>query len=89
MKKFKIIYKRFKKVWGYADLKNNEIAIDDRAKGKKHLEILIHESVHMLWPDASEEEVEAKSIVLTNTLWNEKYRRIDDRNNIPLQDGTK
>ncbi len=88
MRRFKIIYKRFKKVWGYADLTKNEISIDDRAKGKKHLEILIHETVHLLWPDASEEEVVKKSIILTNTLWHEMYRRVDDRNNIPLQDGT-
>lgn len=88
MKRFKIIYKRLKKVWGYAVMDRSEIEIDLRAKGKKHLEICIHEMVHLLWPDESEESVERKSIMMTNTLWHEKYRRIDDRNEEPLQDGT-
>lgn len=89
MKRFKVIYKNLKKVWGYADLETNEIHIDQKAKGKKHLEILIHESAHLLWPDESEESIVRKSIMLTNTLWSENYRRIDNRNDLPLQDGTK
>ncbi len=31
MKRFKITYKRFKKVWGYADLTKNEISIDSNS----------------------------------------------------------
>lgn len=89
MKRFKVIYKNLKKVWGYADLETTEIHIDQKAKGKKHLEILIHESAHLLWPDESEESIVRKSIMLTNTLWHENYRRIDNRNDLPLQDGTK
>lgn len=89
MKRFKVIYKNFKKVWGYADLATREIHIDKKANGKKHMEILIHEMTHLLLPDASEEEVVRISIYITNTLWQQKYRRIDDRNHEPLQDGTK
>lgn len=89
MKRFKITYKRFKKVWGYADLSSNSIEIDDRARGKKHLEISVHEMVHLLWPEETEDEVVRKSVIITNTLWYEKYRRIDDNNTQPLQDGTQ
>lgn len=89
MKRFKVIYKNFKKVWGYADLATREIHIDKKANGKKHMEILIHEMTHLLLPEASEEEVVSISIYITNTLWQQKYRRIDDRNHEPLQDGTK
>lgn len=88
MKKIKVIYKRLKKVWGYANMEEGSIEIDNRAKGKKHLEIVLHEMTHILWPDETEEEVERKSIIMTNTLWQEKYRRIDDANHTPLQDGT-
>jgi hypothetical protein len=88
MKKIKVIYKRLKKVWGYANMDDGTIEIDNRAKGKKHLEIVLHEMTHILWPDETEEEVERKSIIMTNTLWHEKYRRIDDANHTPLQDGT-
>lgn len=89
MKRFKVIYKNFKKVWGYADLTTREIHIDKKANGKKHMEILIHEMTHLLLPEASEEDVVRISIYITNTLWQQKYRRIDDRNHEPLQDGTK
>lgn len=88
MKRFRIIYKRLKKVWGYAVLDDMTIEIDDRCKGKKALEIVIHEMVHLCWPDESEEEVVRKSILMTNTLWYEKYRKVDDSNKQPLQDGT-
>lgn len=89
MKKFKVIYKNLKKVWGYANVENKTIEVDSRAKGKKHLEICVHESLHLMFPYLDEEEIEAKSILLTNTLWYEKYRRIDDTNHQPLQDGSK
>lgn len=89
MKKFKVIYKSLKKAWGYAVMDTEEIHIDVKAKGKKHLEIVIHECAHLLWKDESEESIVRKSIMLTNTLWAEKYRRVDDTNHTPLQDGTK
>jgi hypothetical protein len=68
---------------------SNTIEIDRNARGKKEMEILIHEMLHLCWKDESEEEVERKSILMTNTLWQQKYRRIDDTNKEPLQDGTK
>jgi hypothetical protein len=65
------------------------IEIDERLKGKKHLEIIVHETLHLLWPEASEEEIEKKAITLTKILWKENYRRIDPHEDIPLQDGSK
>lgn len=89
MKRFKVIYKNLKKVWGYAVMESKTIEIDTKVKGKKHLEICVHESLHLMFPYLEEQEIEAKAILLTNTLWHEKYRRIDDSNNTPLQDGSK
>jgi hypothetical protein len=63
------------------------VQLDERLRGKKHLEILVHEVVHILLPDASEEEVERISINLTTVLWKEGYRRIDNSSDEPLQDG--
>lgn len=73
--------------WGLADIENNCVELDDRLKGKKHLEILTHELVHILLPRASEQFVEHVSINLTNILWKEGYRRIDLSPHPPLQDG--
>lgn len=89
MKRFKVKYKKLKRVWGLADLDNKVIEVNVTARGKKHLEIIVHESMHLLFPDLSEEDIEKKSIFITNTLWYEKYRRIDDTNHTPLQDGSK
>ena len=90
MKQKRIKFKRVKlgrqRIWGLAD--EYPLLIDDRLKGKKELEIYIHESLHYLFPKASEEEIEKKSILLTNTLRHEKYRKIDDSNDHPLQDGS-
>lgn len=65
------------------------LRIDERAKGKKHLEILLHEALHFLYPNRSEKEITKESIILCNTLWHEGYRRTDNCNDEPLQDGKK
>ena len=86
----KIIYKKLgrEKLLGEADLEDNSITLDIRLKGKKHLEILTHESLHILLPGANEEEIVRISTALIKVLWKENYRRIDSDDNVPLQDGT-
>ena len=85
----KVIYKKIgrEKAWAQA-IGKNIIEIDPRAKGKKELELLIHESLHLIYPNQEEEEVETNAIVLTNLLWKIGYRKVDNSNDIPLQDGT-
>jgi len=41
-----------------------------------------------LYPEAEEDEIVRNSIILTNTIWWEHYRRVDNNNSTPLQDGT-
>ncbi len=86
----KVIYKKLgrEKAHGYAS-SDGVIVIDERLKGKKHLEILIHEAMHLLFPKAEEDEIVKKSIALCKILWKENYRRIDNSKSDPLQDGTK
>lgn len=88
-RRIKVVYKKLGRAnaWGLADDTNRVVELDERLKGKKHLEILTHEVIHLLLPDASEEEVEEISINLTNILWREGYRRIDNSAEDPLQDG--
>lgn len=90
MKKINVIYKKLgkEKVYGFANLGDNEIEIDARLKGKKHLEIMLHECLHILYPEAEEELIVKNSIILTNTLWWEHYRRVDNNNSTTLQDGS-
>lgn len=85
----KIKYKKLgkEKIWGYAD-SDGTIYLDTRLKGKKHLEILIHESLHIMYPSDEEEIIEEKSIILCNIIWSQRYRRIEEDKKEPLQDGT-
>ena len=89
--KIKVTYRKLgkEKVWGWAHLGSNHIEIDSSVKGKKHLELLTHEAMHLLQPKLSETDVERISISLTNLLWKEGYRRADLTNDIPLQNGKK
>ena len=87
--RIKIIYKKLgrEQAHGIAESDGN-IYIDQRLKGKKHLEIMIHEILHILNPTDNELAIIKKSITLTKVLWKEGYRRVDDTNDEPLQDGS-
>lgn len=77
------------RVWGWAHQDDNTVELDVRLKGKKHLEILTHELIHLLIPKASEDETIRISVGLTKILWSEGYRRIDNSDDELLQDGKK
>ena len=89
MKRIKIKYCKLgkQKVWGFAH-SDGLIEIDERLKGKKKMEIIIHEVMHLLNPTDEEDEVVRKSVLLTNTLWHERYRVVDNTEDIPMQDGS-
>jgi len=87
--KIKIIYKKLGRERNWGESTDGTIIIDPRAKGKKRLEILIHESLHVLFPSKDEDYIIKSSITLTNLLWNEGYRLIDNDNSQHLQDGSK
>jgi hypothetical protein len=91
MAKIKIIYRKLGKEQAYGIASSDGIIeIDSRLKSKKHLEVLIHELLHLLNPKDTEEMVIKKSVTLTKILWQEGYRRIDQStDHEPLQDGSK
>jgi len=87
--RIKIIYRKLGKEQAYGIASSDGvIEIDERLKGKKHCEILIHEILHLLNPKDDEKTIIRKSVTLTKILWNEGYRRVDDTNDEPLQDGS-
>jgi hypothetical protein len=90
-RKIKVVYKKLgrTKSWGMAYPDDELVEVDERLKGKKRMEIIVHECLHLLFPKAEEDEIERKAVLLTNTLWHEGYRGIDNTNSIPLQDGKK
>jgi len=88
--KIKVVHKKLgrEKAYGMAD-SDGVVYLDPRLKGKKHMEIILHECLHLLYPDDSEEAIVDKSVTLCKILWKEGYRRVDNSNNVPLQDGSK
>ena len=88
--KIKLIYKKLgrEQAHGMAE-SDGTIYIDPRLKGRKKFEVIIHEVYHLLEPEASEEEVVEKSVILTKLLWRLGYRMVDNSKHLPLQDGSK
>lgn len=88
-KTIKVVYTKIITKWGYSTGKFM-IEIEKSLKGKKLLEILIHESMHELWPDEKEEDVEYKAAVLARTLWAQGFReKIITDGKDRMQDGKK
>ena len=82
--RIKIIYRKLGKEQAYGiSSSDGIIEIDQRLKGKKHMEILIHEILHLLNPKDDEKTIIRKSVTLTKILWAENYRRIDNTNDEP------
>jgi hypothetical protein len=91
MPRIKIVYRKLGREQAYGvSSSDGVIEIDSRIRSKKHLEVLIHEVLHILQPSDSEEQIIKKSVTLTKILWKEGYRRIDQtKDHEPLQDGSK
>jgi len=54
------------------------IEIDTRERGREALDTILHEALHVLHPDASEEKVVQMAGLLTELLWDDKWRRIEE-----------
>ncbi len=76
------------KAKGLAWDKEKLIEVDERLRGKKVLEILVHEAYHLLHPAACEAVVEENSIIITNLLWEQGFRKVDNDNSAAMQDGS-
>ena len=82
--KIKVIYKKLgrERAWGQADLGEGVVELDPRLKGRKHLNVCIHEVLHIQNPEWSETEVINKANELASVLWREHYRRVDNSTKI-------
>jgi len=71
------------KAWGQTA--HPFVEVDERTRGIKRLEIILHESIHILAPEWSEERVACAAARLARTLWHEGYRQGDHDDRQPLQ----
>jgi len=76
MKRTKVAYKKLRTAWGYAYLNQNKIELYHKLKGKKHLEIILHEKLHLMLPEWDEPSIKKHSKDICDLLWHEGYRLI-------------
>lgn len=76
-KKQRIIERKLgNRALGYAYYENKLIEIDPRQTAKSYLNTLIHEKMHLLFPNLSERQIIIKSNEMCDMLWDMHYRRI-------------
>ncbi len=64
--------------YGRAFLGCDYIEVEERLKGKKMFCCHLHECLHILFPEEPEYQIDRKSRLLCDTLWNQSYRRVDN-----------
>lgn len=89
-KDIEIVFKNLgkKRIWAQAIFATNTIEIDHRAKGKKLIELGVHETLHLEFPWLTEEAVTNCAVSISNVLEKLGIHPVDKSNNIKLQDGT-
>lgn len=65
---------RKQKVFG--EQEEHRISVDPRQDEEEYLDTLIHEIMHYLDPDAKEDVVVERAVLLSVTLWKMGYRRV-------------
>lgn len=77
-KKVKVVERKLGwwNAYGFAHIGEDLIEIDPRQTTKSYMETLIHEQMHLLFPDLSERQITIKSKKLTKLLWDMNYRRV-------------
>jgi len=65
------------KAFGLADTEKKIIEIDPRQKPKQYLDTLIHESLHVSFPEMSETKVSKAAKEIRDIVWDHNYRWVD------------
>lgn len=79
MKRFrpiKIVWKKLDKAWGYAIPEKWTIVIDPRLDDKTMMDILIHETDHVLFPFMDEVPIDLAGRTSADVLYRAGFRRI-------------
>jgi hypothetical protein len=74
-KRIKVIERKLGKHRAYGLHWPGEIHIDSNLKPKKKLEIFVHEYMHEICPEWTEEHVTAQALKMSSFLWSQGYRR--------------
>lgn len=78
MRRIRFRHKRNKGCWGRAFTASWTIELDPELEDRTHMDIALHEGLHCLFPDLSEEAVNQAGITLADLLWRLGYRRLEE-----------
>jgi hypothetical protein len=63
--------------FGLADIEKKIIEIDPRQKPKTYFDTLIHEALHLAFPEANETRIRKATKIIRDILWTHKYRKVN------------
>lgn len=78
LKKIKVQERKLRNYLGYAYPSKNLIELDPDQKPRQYLDTLIHEILHIMYPDDSETKISRNASTITHHIWKKGYRRVDD-----------
>ncbi len=64
------------KIYGMAHFDLRLIEVDPRQRNRSFLDTICHETLHLLWPGASESKITRAARELSGVLWRARYRRV-------------
>jgi hypothetical protein len=67
--------RKLKTTFGQCDTSTNEIWIHPAQPESEILDSLIHEAIHLAYPNMSEKRVIKGANIISDILWSQKYRR--------------
>lgn len=78
LKKIKVRERRLKRYLGYAYPDKSLIEITPNQRPRQYLDTLIHEILHVMYPDDSETKIARNASTITHHIWKKGYRRLED-----------
>lgn len=75
-KKIKTVEQKLGREKAWAQTDGKSIEIDPRQRPKKYLDSLIHEGLHIVWPDESEACIKKTAAVICDLIWANNFRMI-------------
>jgi hypothetical protein len=72
----KVQERRLRYYWGYAYPDKKLVEITPNLSDRQYLDTLIHEILHVLYPEASETKISRHASTITHHIWKKGYRKL-------------
>jgi hypothetical protein len=74
IRRIKIKHRPLRDWWGYAYPEENRIEISTNLSDSQYLDTLIHEILHVLYPNAAETTIADQASTIRHYVWRAGYR---------------